>query len=115
MIFAQDGMKDQHILVTGATGGIGWHTVIEALKTGASVTAAGRNVDKLDDLKEECRKAGIDAKLLIVSADLNESEDRERLLQKAKDHAGPVTGLVNSAGISGGAQLKICLKTICEK
>ncbi|MDZ5713262.1 SDR family NAD(P)-dependent oxidoreductase [Jeotgalibacillus haloalkalitolerans] len=102
MIFAQDGLKDQHILVTGATGGIGWHTVIEALKTGAAVTAAGRNIDKLDDLKEKCQEAGIEAKLLIVSADLNESEDRERLLQKAKDYAGPVTALVNSAGISGG-------------
>ncbi|MFB1082889.1 SDR family NAD(P)-dependent oxidoreductase [Jeotgalibacillus sp. JSM ZJ347] len=102
MIFAHDGLKDHHIIVTGATGGIGWHTVLEALKTGASVTAAGRNEDKLNDLKAACREAGVDAKLLVVSADLNEFEDREELIQKAQEHAGPVTGLVNSAGVSGG-------------
>ncbi|TFE02071.1 SDR family NAD(P)-dependent oxidoreductase [Jeotgalibacillus salarius] len=106
MIFAQDGMKGQHILVTGATGGIGWQTVIESLKAGAAVTAAGRNIDKLDDLKEDCQKTGIDDKLLIVSADLNQEEDRKNLVDQAGKHAGPITGLVNSAGISGGGTVE---------
>ncbi|MBM7579565.1 SDR family NAD(P)-dependent oxidoreductase [Jeotgalibacillus terrae] len=106
MIFAQDGLEHQHILVTGATGGIGWHTVKELLKTGASVTAAGRNKDKLDELKSACEQEGIADKLLTVAADLNESGDRGKLHDQATEHAGPVTGLVNSAGISGGGPVE---------
>ncbi|KIL52655.1 hypothetical protein KP77_05710 [Jeotgalibacillus alimentarius] len=106
MIFAQDGLEHQHILVTGATGGIGWHTVKELLKTGASVTAAGRNTDKLDKLRSACEQEGIADKLLIVAADLNEAEDRGKLHDQATEHAGSVTGLVNSAGISGGGPVE---------
>ncbi|WP_227396408.1 SDR family NAD(P)-dependent oxidoreductase [Jeotgalibacillus aurantiacus] len=102
MLFSNDSFQHEHILVTGATGGIGYATVIEALKAGASVTATGRNEEKLNALKAECEKARIADKLTIVTSDLNEEGGRQHLLEKAKESSGSITGLVNSAGISGG-------------
>ncbi|BCB06000.1 SDR family NAD(P)-dependent oxidoreductase [Bacillus sp. KH172YL63] len=92
-------MIDQHILITGATGGIGYETAKGAVQAGAKVTITGRNEDKLKELQDAC---GDPDKVLSYKADLTSDDDRKKLLAAAEEVHGPITGLVNSAGIGGG-------------
>ncbi|MBH0231656.1 SDR family NAD(P)-dependent oxidoreductase [Halobacillus yeomjeoni] len=104
-LFSNDAFKSEHILITGATGGIGYETAVEAAAMGAKLTITGRNEEKLHKLKDSCANLNEKAEIFVCPADLNDSEDRERLLKDAKQTFGPVTGLVNSAGIAGGDSL----------
>ncbi|MFS0787995.1 SDR family oxidoreductase [Shouchella sp. 1P09AA] len=97
MVFANDVLQDKHILVTGATGGIGAATAKTLTKLGANVTVTGRNEEKLNALQKEYQD------ILIVPADLNVEDERNQLVEKAIKKHGPIFGLVNSAGMSGGA------------
>lgn len=80
----------KHIVVTGATSGIGYALTQDLLAAGACVTAIGRNADRLDALK----KVGGE-NLRPLPFDLtNFTQYRETLSQlKSLD------GLVHSAGI----------------
>ncbi|RWZ52359.1 SDR family oxidoreductase [Halobacillus fulvus] len=105
-IFSQDVLKDRHIVVTGATGGIGYEAAKEIVRAGGHVTITGRNEDKLNTLKDECVTINENADIHICVADLNNQEDRERLVLEAVQTLGDISGLVNSAGIIGGATLE---------
>ncbi|CAN7157739.1 SDR family NAD(P)-dependent oxidoreductase [Rossellomorea sp. LjRoot5] len=98
-LFHENTLKDQHILITGATGGIGYETAKTAVQAGAKVTITGRNEEKLNQLKAECQDP---SSVFLHKADLTKTEDREQLLFAARKQHGPITGLVNSAGIGGG-------------
>jgi NAD(P)-dependent dehydrogenase (short-subunit alcohol dehydrogenase family) len=58
----ETGLKNRIILVTGASGGIGAATVRMLTKEGANVIAAGRNRERLDELRAEtnCRTLTFD-------------------------------------------------------
>jgi 3-oxoacyl-[acyl-carrier protein] reductase len=105
-IFSKDALKDQHIIITGATGGIGWETALACAAAGANITITGRNEDKLVTLKGKCEKLNSNNSVHLFSADLDAEEERECLLTGAIDEIGPVTGLVNAAGITGGGVLE---------
>ncbi|MGG3913897.1 SDR family NAD(P)-dependent oxidoreductase [Rossellomorea vietnamensis] len=98
-LFHESTLKDQHILITGATGGIGYETAKVAVQAGARVTITGRNEEKLNELKADCQDPD---SVFLYKADLTSPEDREQLLSAAREQHGPITGLVNSAGIGGG-------------
>ncbi|MCA1065532.1 SDR family oxidoreductase [Rossellomorea sp. AcN35-11] len=98
-LFHENTLKEQHILITGATGGIGYETAKVAVQAGAKVTITGRNEEKLNQLKEECQDP---SRVYICKADLTDANDRNYLLSSAIEQPGPITGLVNSAGIGGG-------------
>lgn len=104
-VFSQEALKCEHILITGATGGIGYEAAKEAVGAGANVTLTGRNEDKLSSLKEECATINEEAHVFVFVADMNKQEDREQLVSVATEKVGLITGLVNSAGIIGGGPL----------
>ncbi|MCA0985921.1 SDR family NAD(P)-dependent oxidoreductase [Guptibacillus algicola] len=104
-IFNKDALKHQHVIITGATGGIGYETAKAAVQAGASITITGRNEEKLTELKEACLKLAKDAQVAIIPADLTNENDRSKLVEGAVEENGPITGLVNSAGIGGGDTL----------
>ena len=58
----ETGLKNRSILVTGASGGIGAATVRMLAKEGAQVIAAGRNQQRLEELRAEtnCRPLSFD-------------------------------------------------------
>jgi NAD(P)-dependent dehydrogenase (short-subunit alcohol dehydrogenase family) len=83
-------IEGKHIMVTGATSGIGFAVTQDLLARGAKVTAVGRNADRLDELK----RLGGDA-LQAVSFDLT---DFDRYREFVSSNAS-IDGLVCSAGI----------------
>ncbi|PRO66773.1 SDR family NAD(P)-dependent oxidoreductase [Alkalicoccus urumqiensis] len=102
VLFHRDHFEGKHILVTGATGGIGEAVVQKLLASGANVTAAGRSDEKLSRLKQTAHYHSDASRLMAVSADIGDSDGRKYLMEQAEDGFGPVYGLVNSAGITGG-------------
>jgi len=102
MLFSDNALSNEHILVTGATGGIGYETAKIAVQAGAVVTVTGRNTVKLEKLKQEVESLHATGTLIVVPADLNDGNDRNRLIEEATEKGGALTGLVNSAGVAGG-------------
>lgn len=105
-IFAKDAFKNEHALVTGATGGIGYETAKVLAAAGAAVTVTGRNEDKLSKLKDEINNDTPEAKVYVHIADLADEKDREKLVETAANELGTISLLINSAGISGGGPVE---------
>ncbi|OJF92132.1 SDR family NAD(P)-dependent oxidoreductase [Alkalibacterium sp. 20] len=105
-IFSLDVFTGKHALITGATGGIGYETAKVLSAMGADVTITGRKESVLQQLKEEIESEWPYAKVMLVVADLVKASDREKLVQTAEEKLGPVSLLVNSAGIMGGGVME---------
>jgi NAD(P)-dependent dehydrogenase (short-subunit alcohol dehydrogenase family) len=107
MIFNEELFRNKHILITGASGGIGEKTAFLAAKYGAKISITGRNEQKLSALRNKCLNEGIpEEKVIVIRADITEPKDREHIVKEAEKHHGMIYGLVNSAGISGGDTLE---------
>ena len=52
-LYANDALAHKHILITGATGGIGYQAAKVVAGMGAKITITGRNEEKLNALAEE--------------------------------------------------------------
>ena len=76
-------------IVTGGGRGIGRATVDRLLAAGANLVTCGRGE----------RPADLSPAAFWVQADVSRAADVERLLAAARDYAGPVSILVNNAGI----------------
>lgn len=101
-LFANNALAHKHVLITGATGGIGFETAKVVAGMGARVTIAGRSEEKLSALAVELEKITAKEKIFVQTADLTEQGDRLKLIANAEEAHGFINGLVNSAGIAGG-------------
>ena len=52
-------LKNKKVLITGATGGIGYSLVKKFYELGSLILATGTNKDKLDNLKNEFKNIKI--------------------------------------------------------
>lgn len=105
-IFSSEVFKGKHALITGATGGIGYETAKVLAQMGANVTVTGRKEEVLNELKDEIQNNLPEVKVNLVLADLTEASDRKKLVQEAEEKLGPVSLLVNSAGVTGGGVME---------
>lgn len=101
-IFAADCLAGKHVLITGATGGIGWEAAKTIAQMGASITITGRNLAKLKQLETELLDIIDSSRLYVQAAEITEQRDREMLVESAERRLGFIYGLVNSAGAAGG-------------
>ena len=62
----------QTAIITGSSRGIGAATAILFAKKGFNVVIQGRNIEKLQGVKEECEKAGA-AGVLVVELELSKT------------------------------------------
>lgn len=90
-------------LVTGATGGIGEATCRALAKRGATVLAAARNRVRAEALCVELRTGGIQA--LALGLDVLEGPELQAIIDGAIGEVGPITWLVNNAGIAESFKL----------
>lgn len=96
-IFSSDILRGKHVLITGATGGIGYETAKVIAKMGASITITGRRAEVLEKAKTELGKDNV----LGIQADLTKPEERKRLIEEAEKENGYISHLVNAAGVLG--------------
>ena len=93
---AQHGKR---VVITGATGGLGYETALALAAVGAEVILSGRNASKGEDALRRIRKQHPQARIRFEKLDLarlgSVSEFCERLLAEAK----PLDLLVNNAGV----------------
>ncbi len=82
-------------VVTGASSGIGEATVLELASRGASVVAAARSVEKLEDLARRTAPSGV----LVVEADVADRDSVEAMVGRAVEKFGRLDVLVNNAGL----------------
>ncbi|WP_017473768.1 SDR family NAD(P)-dependent oxidoreductase [Amphibacillus jilinensis] len=101
-IFASDALKGRHVLITGATGGIGFETAKVVADMGARLTITGRNGEKLKQLQDDLKQVMDPASLYVAQADITQADDREQLVAGAEQKLGFISDLVNSAGLTKG-------------
>src|SRR5688572_7158587 len=89
-------MSDQVVVITGASSGFGKGTALRFARAGATVVLAARREQQLDDLEEECEKAGGSA--LAVPTDVSVQTDVEGLAETTIKQFGHIDLWINNAG-----------------
>jgi thioester reductase-like protein/NADP-dependent 3-hydroxy acid dehydrogenase YdfG len=88
----------RHVIITGASSGIGRASAIAVAERGATVFALARNAEALDDLIAEIRAAGGEAH--AFTCDVTDSTSVEHTIKDILGRFGHVDYLVNNAGRS---------------
>ncbi len=91
-------LKDQVIVITGASSGIGLVTARMAAENGAKVVAAARNEEALKELVKELEGKGHTA--IMVKADVGIEEDVKEIAEAAIKEFGRFDTWVNNAGVT---------------
>lgn len=89
-------LRNKEILVFGGGSGIGKAIALKLLAEGAKVVIAGRNIEKLQKVKEEAKNENI----FILEADIANISMHEAYFAQAEKLMGALTGFVNSAALS---------------
>ena len=96
LMFRNDLMKDERILVTGGGTGLGKEMAEGFLKLGAEVHICGRRGGVCEDAaKELMDKHG--GKVVPHACDIRAAEAIDEMVEKIWNAHGPLTGLVNNA------------------
>ena len=86
--------KGKKILITGATGGIGYALVKKFLSLDGTVLATGTNSEKLDSLKKEFPN------LNVLKFDISDHPKVEEFIENVTSQMTGLDVLVNNAGIT---------------
>jgi len=88
-------LKNQNIIVTGASGGIGNSIVEKFYENGANILATGTRIEKLEELKKRFKD------IKIMKFDISQHEKIEEFINNATDElGGSLDCIVNNAGIT---------------
>lgn len=93
-----DLLAGRTALVTGASSGLGRHCALVLARAGARVAITGRRVERLEALCEEI--AAFDGRALPLPQDITDAAAIPRLIDQAETELGPVTILLNNAGLN---------------
>jgi NAD(P)-dependent dehydrogenase (short-subunit alcohol dehydrogenase family) len=94
-------LRGRHVLVTGASGGLGEHFARLCARCGAAVTVGARRRDRLEALVRDLRESGA-PHARAVDLDVSDEASVNAALAAALDGAPPLDVVVNNAGIAGG-------------
>ncbi|HWE17069.1 MAG TPA: SDR family NAD(P)-dependent oxidoreductase [Hyphomicrobiaceae bacterium] len=87
-------------LVTGASSGLGRHFARVLADAGAGVVLAARRLERLRQLEAEIRARG--GRAWAIGIDVSDRASVNRAFDEAEAAAGPITVLVNNAGVPSG-------------
>jgi short-subunit dehydrogenase len=97
-------LREQVIVITGASSGIGRATARMAARRGAHVVCAARNAEALNALVEEIELGG--GRALAIACDVTEVAAVRALGERAVAWAGRIDCWVNNAGVSIASALR---------
>tara|TARA_B110000444_G_scaffold200255_1_gene191786 strand:- start:211 stop:942 length:732 start_codon:yes stop_codon:yes gene_type:complete len=87
-------LKNKKVLITGATGGIGYSIVKKFVESGSIVLATGTKEEKLNNLKSEF------SNIIIEKFKLDEHPKIEEFIETANNKLNGFDILINNAGIT---------------
>jgi 3-oxoacyl-[acyl-carrier protein] reductase len=88
-------LKENNIVVTGATGGIGNSIVKKLYDAGANILATGTKNEKLDELKKKFQN------IQTFKFDISQTDNLENFIEDAtKQLGGKLDCVINNAGIT---------------
>ncbi|BBJ39163.1 oxidoreductase [Streptomyces antimycoticus] len=91
---------DQVTVVTGGSRGIGAAVAVRLARAGHSVAIGyERAQDAAERWAAAVRAEGV--RSLVVQADTSDADQVEAMFDRVREELGPITGLVNNAGITG--------------
>ncbi|HZR85369.1 MAG TPA: SDR family NAD(P)-dependent oxidoreductase [Bradyrhizobium sp.] len=91
-------IRDQHVLVTGGSSGLGRHFARFVAGNGAKVTLAARRAAALESAVAEIGAAGGKAKSVIL--DVTSVDSVSRAMEQAESGFGPIHAVINNAGVT---------------
>jgi thioester reductase-like protein len=94
----KEALNGRHVLITGASSGIGRATALKVAAAGGVPLLVARNVEKLEEVRAEIVAGGGVA--YVYAADLADIESIERLLERVLADHRNIDMLVNNAGRS---------------
>jgi thioester reductase-like protein len=94
----KEALGGRHVLITGASSGIGRATALKVAAAGGVPLLVARSVENLEEVRAEIVAAGGTA--YVYSADLADIESIERLLERVLADHRNIDMLVNNAGRS---------------
>ncbi|MEH3032861.1 MAG: oxidoreductase [Aeromicrobium erythreum] len=102
MTWTTDDIGDltgRRALVTGGTGGLGFHTALELGRHGADVVITARSEAKASDTLDRLRREAPEASFDVLSLDLADLADVRRSADEALERFDRLDLLINNAGI----------------
>lgn len=90
--------KDNVVILTGASTGIGEAMAHQLAERGAWLALAARNAQKLEAVAAVCRARG--GRALVAPTDVTDEEECRELVERAVAEYGRVDTLINNAGLS---------------
>ena len=99
-------IREQVVVITGASSGIGRETALAFGRAGAAVVLAARNEVALQETAKEVERLG--GRALVVPTDVAEWPQVERLAQEAANRFGRVDTWVDDAAVSIYATVEQC-------
>lgn len=90
--------RDNVVVITGASHGIGEEMAMALARQGAKLSLAARRADELTRVAAACRAAGA-LDVITVVTDVAEPDDCARLIERTAAHYGRIDTLINNAGL----------------
>jgi len=90
-----NNLKNNNIIVTGATGGIGNSIIKKLYDAGANILATGTKNEKLEELSQKFQN------IKVLKFDISQTDNLENFIEDAtKQLGGKLDCIVNNAGIT---------------
>lgn len=96
---APDALRGRHVVVTGASGGLGAAAATGVASLGAVVHLVGRKADRLADAADTIRASVPDADLRQEVCDVSDLDDVRRYAARLRDDLGALHAIVHDAGV----------------
>lgn len=93
-----NNIKGHHIVITGATSGLGLAAAYDLAHRGATLTLVARDKEKAKTTAEEISLQTGNQNIAIEIADLSETDEVVSLAQRLLKSATPIDVLINNAG-----------------
>ncbi len=94
-------LRDQHVLITGGSSGIGLALAQQAAAEGAKISLIARDEAKLEQARAEIVKhAPTCLEIVTASADVSRESDVLAALATTQEVHGPIDVLITSAGVA---------------
>mgnify|MGYP003327032273 FL=1 len=87
-------LKNKKVLITGATGGIGFSIVKKYYEYNSTILATGSNIGKLNELKKQFPKIN------IIRFDISNHVNIEKFIEDVSQKLSGLDIIVNNAGIN---------------